>query len=442
MSDSSLKRQAPSDENEEEPSKKKQKIEETKTEVNEPSPPPPPPKDLKELTKAKVDEFLSKSPIPAEDVAVDDPRTAEEVFGLVKRQVVHMNREFDVVHLFEFDNISCDGAPVIISFPSVGLVGVLTGKQIVKTLNLPLIGIIKVQQFQVACVVSHEQPSHPGRIYGNKHCVVFICEMYFRVPPDAMQNLVQCIYDFAHRHRSPMIYVLEGMPKPNLVQLPTGEEVEICIKNEEGNDGGEEESPVDMLIDDSILAKLTVRERLKEKSTEIVEPGDIKIVEKTTAESSKKKKKGRKRKSNLDDEEEERQSRISKLADKLFGDKIHYVTTSEDLARNLRKLGHVPVVDGIIPGVAGGLLAEAPIKTKDVTAFLAPTSTLFPDPDSAILVLKLLHTLIPNIGLDKTATELEKDVASLKKMMKGLMQNLTSGVSLRRSGTLPPGMYQ
>jgi len=144
----------------------------------------------------------------------------------------------------------------------------------------------------------------------------------------------------------------------------------------------------------------------------------------------------------LDDEEEERQSRISKLADKLFGDKIHYVTTSQDLARDLRKLGHVPVVDGIIPGVAGGLLAEAPLKTKDVTAFLAPTSTLLPDPDSAILVLKLLNTLIPNIGLDKTATELEKDVASLKKMMKGIMQNLTSGVNLRRSGTLPPGMYQ
>jgi len=332
---------------------------------------------------------------------------------------------------------------VIISFPSIGLVGVLTGKQIVKTLQLPLIGIIKVQQFQVACVVSHEQPSHPGRIYGNEQCVVFICEMSFRVPPDAMQNLVQCIFDFAHRHRSPMIYVLEGMPKPHVVQLPTGEEVEICLKtSEEGNDGPEEESPLDMLIDDSILAKLTVRERLKEKLTEITEETvDAKTVVSTT-EENKKKRKVRKRQSNLDDEEEERQGRISKLADKLFGDKLHYVTTSQDLARSLRQLGHVPVVDGIIPGVAGGLLAEAPLKTKDVTAVLAPTSTLFPDPDSAILVLKLLNMLIPNIGLDKTATELEKDVASLKKMMKGLMQNLTSGVSLRRSGTLPPGMYQ
>jgi len=388
-----------------------------------------------------VDEFLSSSPIPAEDVAVDDPRTPEEVCGLVKRQVVHMNREFGVVHLFEFDNMSCCGAPVIISFPSIGLVGVLTGKQIVKTLNLPLIGIIKVQQFQVACVVSHEQPSHPGRIYGNEHCVVFICEMSFRVSPDVMQNLVQCIFDFAHRHRSPMIYVLEGMPKPHLVQLPSGEEVELFIKNDEENE--ETVSPVDMLIDDSILAKLTVRERLKEKSTAItVESENTKTVPKKIQENSKNKRRGKKRTSNLDDEEEERQSRISKLADKLFGDKIHYVTTSQDLARDLRKLGHVPVVDGIIPGVAGGLLAEAPLKTKDVTAFLAPTSTLLPDPDSAILVLKLLHTLIPNIGLDKTATELEKDVASLKEMMKGIMQNLTNGVSLRRSGTLPPGMYQ
>jgi len=244
-----------------------------------------------------VDEFLSSSPIPAEDVAVDDPRTPEEVCGLVKRQVVHMNREFGVVHLFEFDNMSCCGAPVIISFPSIGLVGVLTGKQIVKTLNLPLIGIIKVQQFQVACVVSHEQPSHPGRIYGNEQCVVFICEMSFRVSPEAMQNLVQCIFDFAHRHRSPMIYVLEGMPKPHLVQLPTGEEVELFLKNDEENEG-EEESPVDMLIDDSILAKLTVRERLKEKTTTVaVESGETKTVpkKKKTQETSRNKRRGKKK---------------------------------------------------------------------------------------------------------------------------------------------------
>lgn len=53
--------------------------------------------------------------------------------------------------------------------------------------------------------------------------------MAFRVPPDAMGEVVKCIYDFAHRHRSQMIYALEGMPKPHVIKLPTGEEVEIRL---------------------------------------------------------------------------------------------------------------------------------------------------------------------------------------------------------------------
>lgn len=51
----------------------------------------------------------------------------------------------------------------------------------------------------------------------------------FRIPPDAIHSVVQCIYDFAHRHRSPMVYAIEGMPKPHLVQLPSGEEIEIRL---------------------------------------------------------------------------------------------------------------------------------------------------------------------------------------------------------------------
>lgn len=53
--------------------------------------------------------------------------------------------------------------------------------------------------------------------------------MAFRIPPEAIHSVVECIYDFAHRHRSPMVYALEGMPKPHLVKLPTGEEIEIRL---------------------------------------------------------------------------------------------------------------------------------------------------------------------------------------------------------------------
>jgi len=376
-----------------------------------------------------------------------------------------MVREFEDIQLFEFENIKCSGATVVISFPSIGLVGVLSGRQMVKTLNLPLIGVLKLgTSLRAACVVSHEQTSYPARVYGDEHLVVFICEMSFRVPDEVVENLVECVFDFAHRHRSPMIYVLEGIPKPHVVQLPTGEEIVVRLgqtpdESEEGEASASDHEE-EMLIDDSFLTKLTVRQRQQEKSSSSSnssssvttgeqmavheEKPEEKPEEKQTKPTSKRRR-ARSQTSGDVPEEEDKQFRISKLADKLFADKIHYVTTSIDLAKKLRALGHVPVVDGIITGVAGGLLAEAPLKTKDVTAILVPTSMLFPDPDSAVSVVKLLETIVPNIGLSKVAAELEKDVASLKKMMKGLMQKLQSNIQsggLRRSGGVPQGMYQ
>lgn len=80
---------------------------------------------------------------------MQEHESADEIVGLVHRSAVHMTREFGDVVLSEFDNIDVDGAPIIESFPSIGLVGVLTGKQIVKTLKLPLVGVIRLEHFQV-----------------------------------------------------------------------------------------------------------------------------------------------------------------------------------------------------------------------------------------------------------------------------------------------------
>jgi len=247
-------------------------------------------------------------------------------------------------------------------------------------------------------------------VYGNEQLVVFICEMSVRVPDEVVENLVECVFDFAHRHRSPMIYVLEGIPKPHVVQLPTGEEVVVRLgQHEPESEEGEDESKEDeMLIDDSFLTKLIVRQHVTEKSSSTLTSTSTS----TSTTSSEVPSADRKNAENLDDEkqpkpllrkrraraqslsgdfeEADKQFRVSKLADKLFADKIHYVTTNVELAKKLRGMGHIPIVDGIITGFAGGLLAEAPLKTRDVAAILAPGSTLFPDPDSAISVLKLL----------------------------------------------------
>ena len=72
-----------------------------------------------------------------------------ESISLKRNQTKLTQRQFGEVELTEFNNIDCDGAPILECFPSIGYVAVMAGKQIVKTLKLPLIGIINSEHFQV-----------------------------------------------------------------------------------------------------------------------------------------------------------------------------------------------------------------------------------------------------------------------------------------------------
>lgn len=119
-----------------------------------------------------------------------------------------------------------------------------------------------------------------------------------------------------------------------------------------------------LVIDDSLLTKLTLRDKdEKEKSGEIKpEEKDEKAKSPTSPSKNCKlhfelgnsydvlarRKKGKKK-----DEEEEKG--IEDIADEMFGKLLHYVTTDVELAKKLRSLGHIPIVDGIVPGVTGSL---------------------------------------------------------------------------------------
>jgi predicted ATP-grasp superfamily ATP-dependent carboligase len=63
----------------------------------------------------------------------------------------------------------------------------------------------------------------------------------------------------------------------------------------------------------------------------------------------------------------------------------------------------------MMTNLTGGLLSKAILTDQEVTAILAPTSTIFPDPGSAVPVLKLLHELFqPKIDLSKSFEDLER----------------------------------
>jgi len=120
----------------------------------------------------------------------------------------------------------------------------------------------------------------------------------------------------------------------------------------------------------------------------------------------------------------------------MFGAKIHYVTTSLELAKKLRGMGHIPLVDGIIPGVTGGLMAKAPLSEQEVTALLAPTSLLLPQPEHSIPVLKLLQEILNEVDLTSACKDLEEEGSDLHKMITGLLQQ---GMAEKKK--VPFGIY-
>lgn len=107
---------------------------------------------------------------------------------------------------------------------------------------------------------------------------------------------------------------------------------------------------------------------------------------------------------------EEEEKDLEDIAEERFGKLIHYATTDLELAHKLRAQGLIPLVDAIIPGVTGGILAKAPeMVDQQVTALLSSTSVILPDPRSAIPVIKLLDILLPHhIDLGPCFDELRK----------------------------------
>jgi len=373
---------------------------------------------------------------------LDDLRSPSDVLGTVKRFKVFFSRPFGEVTLTEFATIECDGAAIVECFSSVGLLGIMTGKHLVKHLKLPLIGILQSEHFPVTCVVQNEQPSYPVRIYGDRRLVVFMAEMGLKVPPESLSSVVESIFDFAHRHRCPMIYSIEGIPRPDSFEVD-GQEVRLTIPGANGEDeeGGEaeDEEEASIIIDDTLLAKMELREAEKKSKADPVEaakvpPSPQKISDSTVKRPTKKAEKGKKEKTAEDDE----QKSIDEIADELFGKKIHYVTTSLDMAKSLRKLGHIPLVDGIIPGVTGGLLAQAPLTEQEVTALLAPTSLILPVPEGSIPILRLLQHFLPDSqDLERACKDLEEEGSDLHKILSGL---LAQGVA-EKKGNVPFGIY-
>jgi predicted ATP-grasp superfamily ATP-dependent carboligase len=129
-------------------------------------------------------------------------------------------------------------------------------------MNLPLIGFLQSEHIEMCCTVHNEQPSYPARIYGNKMIVIFTCE--FQLNEEVVPSMVDAIYEFALRHRAPMIYTIEGMPTGDHFRLESGEEISLQPEeDEEAADYGKL-----TFVDDTKLADLDLKKKEKEGTKE------------------------------------------------------------------------------------------------------------------------------------------------------------------------------
>ena len=77
-------------------------------------------------------------------------------------------------------------------------------------MQLPLVAVFSSEDIPMCCTLHNEVASSPARVYGNKTIVVFVCE--FQLEETVVPDMVEAIYEFAARHKAPMIYTIEGMP--------------------------------------------------------------------------------------------------------------------------------------------------------------------------------------------------------------------------------------
>lgn len=239
----------------------------------------------------------------------------------------------------------------------------------------------------------------PVRFYGNKELVVFIGGL--EIPDELLPPLVSATLDFAVRHKSPMLYSIEGFPRADPNAPEEHEEEEELI-----------------ILDDRLLAKMSMRE--EDKATGGKTEG---LPEKHEAKTSSKK--GAKADS------------IDKFATLKYGNKIHYVSTDIETAKKLHAQGHVPCVDAIIPGFTGQLLSQVSLSPVEMTVLIAPTATLYADFQSAIAPLKVIHSLIESPSdITPSIKCLYHDGALLARV---LQETKHKKANLRSSGHV--GMY-
>jgi uncharacterized protein len=110
---------------------------------------------------------------------------------------------------------------VIIGFPDVGLVGLISCMHIVETLKLPEKGLIQSDLFPPIVVMHGGKFQSPVRIYSDEELTVIISEI--PIPPNAINPLAREIIKWTKKKNIKSLVSLYGIPVPNRINIDNPE---------------------------------------------------------------------------------------------------------------------------------------------------------------------------------------------------------------------------
>lgn len=133
----------------------------------------------------------------------------------------------------------------------------------------------------------------------------------------------------------------------------------------------------------------------------------------------------------------------TKPTDLKDADRLRFVTTDEAFSKHMKEKNHLAIVNGIIGGVTGQLLADAPLADpplRGVSAVMAKVDARLPSAESAVHVVRALNDYLEDATVD--LTDLENSAFELEHALQDAMKKAKASMGGAASGEKPPSsMY-
>lgn len=106
---------------------------------------------------------------------------------------------------------------VLIGLPDVGLIGVISASQLIKSLDMKPIGYIDSEQLPPIAVIHDAVPMGPLRVYGAGNIILVVSEI--PLPPNLIRSFSKEVVKWAKSLNPAAILSLAGIPVPNRMDL-------------------------------------------------------------------------------------------------------------------------------------------------------------------------------------------------------------------------------